>query len=381
MTPLKRTLLAGGAGLLTLAALAPAVQAAPAPGWRIANVTALPAGNDAYMNDVTATSAKGGWAVGSTRPAGRGNLGMLLKRWNGSTWTEVKVPAGLAPTPHAELWRVASSAWNDVWAFGVAKKGVNADSGVAFGVHWDGAEWSRKIFPAMQRPDQAASIGPHGQVLLIGRAGCASWWCKPYAQRFDGKTWKAFPIPSGIGDIHARSGKDIWATVNLADGRKTPVEKATLAHWNGRKWSTIPRPKLSSTAKKIWSFTSVYGTSGKSAWVSVAPSNLVDGGMPGAYLGHWDGRKWRLTKINSKDHLRKIESDGAGGLWARSWDDYLVHYSGGKVTARIKAPRGSGTRAEVVSLVRIPGTRSLWAAGTVRSKQNWDTGVIWKYGA
>src|SRR5262245_41287117 len=112
MTPLNRTLLAGGAGLLALAALAPAVQAAPAPGWRIANVTALPEGYDAYVNDVTATSSKGAWAVGYSRQFGD-QMGMLLRRWNGSKWTEVKVPAGLAPGSSAELWRVAASAWND----------------------------------------------------------------------------------------------------------------------------------------------------------------------------------------------------------------------------------------------------------------------------
>lgn len=306
---------------------------------------------------------------------------MVLKRWNGSTWTEVKVPAGLAPAPNAQLTNVAASAWNDVWAFGFAAKSKDASEGVVFGVRWDGTKWTRKIFPQMKRSGQAVSLGPHGQVLLIGRASCAAWYCKPYAQRFDGKTWKAFPIPAGIGSVHARSAKDIWATVNLADGRKTPVEQGTLAHWNGRKWYTVPRPKLNLTAKKIWSFTGVYGTSGKSAWVSIAPSNSVDGGMPGAYLGHWDGKKWRLVKINSKDNLREIASDGASGLWARSWDDYLVHYSGGKVTARIKAPRGSGSGTDVVSLVRIPGTRSMWAAGSVRNKDNWQTGVIWKYGA
>ncbi|MBO2454589.1 hypothetical protein J4573_46405 [Actinomadura barringtoniae] len=379
MTPLNRTLLAGGVGLLALAALAPAVQAAPAPGWRIANSTALPEGYNAYMNDVTATSAKAGWAVGYSQEVGEPS-GMLLKRWNGSRWTEVKVPAGLAPRPSAELWRVAASAWNNVWAFGIASKDEH-DTGVAFGVHWDGAKWTRKIFPKMQGISQAASIGPRGQVLLIGHGECKRWWCKPYAQSFDGKNWKAFPVPAGIGEIHARSAKDIWATVNLADGRKTPAPKNTLAHWDGRKWRTIPQPKLGLTAKRIWVFSDIYGTSSKSAWVSVASFNMVDGYMPGAYLGHWDGKKWRTAKVNSKDCLRQIATDGHGGLWARSWDDYLVHYSRGKVTARIRAPRGSGEWPNVVSLAHVPGTSSMWATGNARNKGVWDTGVIWKYGA
>jgi hypothetical protein len=382
MTPLNRTLLAGGAGLLALTALAPAVQAAPAPGWRVGNVTQLPEGFDAYMNDVTATSAKGGWAVGYSRLSGSGHQGMLLKRWNGRTWTDVKIPAGLAPTAHAELWRVASSAWNNVWVFGIAKKKPRAETGFAFGLHWDGKKWTRKVFPEMERPEQAASIGSNGQVLLIGRAGCTAWFCKPIAHRFDGKSWKKFPVPKGIGDLHARSGKDIWATVNLADGRKTPVAKNTLGHWDGRRWRTVRMPKLASTAKRIWYFTDVYGTSAKSAWVSIGSFSPADGYMPGAYLGHWNGKKWRIVKFNSKDALREIAGDGHGGLWARSWDDYLVHYSGGKVTARVRAPRPKGgVGATLVSLVRIPGTRSMWAAGSLRTRESWDIGVIWKYGA
>ncbi|MFI0451063.1 hypothetical protein [Actinomadura sp. 6N118] len=87
--------------------------------------------------------------------------------------------------------------------------------------------------------------------------------------------------------------------------------------------------------------------------------------------------------VNAKDSLRHIESDGGSGFWAQSWDAVLLHYVGGKVTARIKAP-GTGTGAgegQVSSLLRIPGTRSLWATGAVRNRENWDTGVIWKYGA
>ncbi|KAB2341261.1 hypothetical protein [Actinomadura rudentiformis] len=379
MTFLKRSLFTGAAGALALAAMAPAVQAAPAPGWRVSNVTTVPTAGDARLYDAAATGSKGAWAAGTLR-RGLGKYEMLLKRWNGKTWTQVTVPASLAPRANARLTNVASGAPNNVWAFGVATHRPAQDEGVVFGVHWNGVKWSRKVFPAQVKSiSQVASIGPRGQVLFIGRGACAAWTCKPIAQRFDGKAWKAFRVPAGIGVAHVRSAKDIWATVNLANGRKTPLTKNTLAHWNGKKWRYIPRPKLTSTGKRIWQFTDIHARNSKSVWVSVAGSSLAEGHLPGAYLGRWDGKRWKFVKVNGKDSLHHIESDGGSGFWAQSWDAVLLHYVGGKVTARIKAPgAGEGT---ISSLLRIPGTRSLWATGTVRNRENWDTGVIWKYGA
>ncbi|GAA2603691.1 hypothetical protein SMC26_03755 [Actinomadura fulvescens] len=379
MTPLKRSLFAGAAGALAIASMAPAVQAAPAPGWRVSNVTSVPDGGDAAVTDVAATSAKGAWAAGYVRAPYR--YEMLLKRWDGRAWTRVAVPASLAPRANAKLTTVAASAWNNVWAFGVATHRTTEDEGVVFGVHWNGAKWTRKIFPShVKRIGQAASIGKNGQVLVVGRGACAGWTCKPIGQRFDGKAWKPFSVPASVGVLHVRSAKDIWATVNLANARKTPLAKNTLAHWNGRKWRYVPRPKLTSTGKRIWHFSDIHARSGKSVWVSVTASNLADGYLPGAYLGRWDGKRWKFVKVNAKDSLRDIESDGGSGFWARSWDAMLLHYVGGKVTARLKAP-GAGTGHQVGSLLRIPGTRSLWAAGTIRNKDNWETGVIWKYGS
>ncbi|MFG2005763.1 hypothetical protein ACGFNU_42105 [Spirillospora sp. NPDC048911] len=47
---------------------------------------------------------------------------------------------------------------------------------------------------------------------------------------------------------------------------------------------------------------------------------------------HWNGAKW-----SRKDNLRHLESDGGSGFWAQSWEDVLLHYVGGKVTARVRS--------------------------------------------
>jgi hypothetical protein len=80
--------------------------ASPSPGG--------PGGFDA-LNGVTAISARGAWAVGSTMTSTAGGGKTLILHWAGSAWTTVPAPS---PDAFSELSAVAAASADDVWGVG-----------------------------------------------------------------------------------------------------------------------------------------------------------------------------------------------------------------------------------------------------------------------
>jgi hypothetical protein len=103
----------------------------------------------------------------------------------------------------------------------------------------------------------------------------------------------------------------------------------------------------------------------------------------GLLLEHWNGHRWTVTQLTKDSGLAGPVSDGHGGFWFASGRGralLFVHVNHGKITSSV-VPRGHGEYAQVDALANIPGTRSVWAAGSLppHAGHSW-TGVILKYG-
>src|ERR1700722_14595683 len=189
------------AAVAAVASGAGAAQAAPAPGWRIAALyPEHPRGGGSG-----APSANNAWTLENcTRPCRTGHDGVTLRHWNGKQWQVVNpVPAHEADAYAIGQLEIAPGATSTPWAFYSYK--TYTQTAVA---HWTGKSWSAPTVLAKNAYIEA-SVAPRSSAVW-GFGGIASTG-KPYAVRYNGKSWSQAPAPSiDVIDASAASPTDIW---------------------------------------------------------------------------------------------------------------------------------------------------------------------------
>jgi hypothetical protein len=114
----------------------------------------------------------------------------------------------------------------------------------------------------------------------------------------------------------------------------------------------------------------------------------------------FNGKAWAVVKVPAAliphhgghppagDLLGPIASDGAGGLWLYAGKSsskfpfirpFFVHYHAGTWTTAA-SPTSSLGFLEVSAIAHIPGTRSLWAVGSISKGEGFVGGAIIKFG-
>jgi hypothetical protein len=186
----------------------------------------------------------------------------------------------------------------------------------------------------------------------------------------------------------AVSATDIWA---LGPSAAT-VDKATqviaAAHWDGSSWHTVALPKLTPVDGQPWVPDSIAALSADQAWVeeTVAVNPGSGTGPAGVTLLHWNGTTWTVAAQDLKHHASPgLTPDGHGGFWLTDSSasrpvTYIVHYAGGTWSRRL-APTESGYTNQVGNLALIPGTTSVWGAGSLTATSTGATAAdIIKHG-
>jgi hypothetical protein len=153
-------------------------------------------------------------------------------------------------------------------------------------------------------------------------------------------------------------------------------------HFNGRKWRVIRLPaKLLPPGRTVLPG-QLLARSRKSVWGTVY---AAAGGSRGpVILLHWNGRRWRRAggQRPAGSLTGPIAPDGHGGLWLAAQrpagTSFLAHYRRGRwVQAAVP-----GRPVTVTALAQVPGTRTLWAAGTGSPQAGSRGGaVILRYGS
>jgi hypothetical protein len=205
----------------------------------------LPSGaTSGTLGGVTSRSATSAWAVGtagySTSPFSR----TLIMRWNGASWSTVSSPSPDSTTNL--LNAVDATGPNDAWAvgnFGNDGYGGTAD-GMVF--RWNGSTWTNMALPAFDgnlrrlRLDDVVALASN-DVWVVG-AGF-SWQTfnrVPYFLHWNGSSWQQGTLPSApTGEF--RSVTALSPTKVYAAGQKG-TGQTLVAKWNGSTWSTEPTP-------------------------------------------------------------------------------------------------------------------------------------------
>ena len=371
---------AGGAVTASAAAAAPAA----APGWRI--TAAYP--EDSAVDLIVAASAGNAWAAEQcTRPCHTGHDGSTLRHWNGRQWQIVNpVPAHEDAAAGVGQLALAPGAKSEPWTF-YSYKTFN-QTAIA---HWTGTAWTAPtVLP------KGVSIGwtvaPSASAVWgLGRTGAG----KPYAIRYNGKTWSQAPAPDlYVLGASAAAANDIWV-IGIKPGAPKSAWPMVVSHWNGTNWDTSVLPSVPVPGKYKAEPLSIVAGGADDAW-ALGYIPAPDGSIvpnAGMVLYHWNGARWSAVKFPyAESQAFSISPDGHAGIWL--WDevdpghhDYLVHDSSSGHWSEVKMPRPSvAFSGQVYEFTPIPGTSSLWAAGIasvpipIGANPGGTEGLILKYG-
>ena len=376
--------------VLVIGAGAPAVSAARiagarTPGWRAAQYFGQC--TSAGVQSVTATGPAAGWATGQAWRFQCDQPGLLIARWDGRAWQDLRPPAAFGVTPRGESigHAVAALSPSYSWTF-VNRTSFPHPAVESFALLWRNGRW-RTFRLADGATFFSAVAFSRSDAWAFGAIETDVYFPtdrSPYAVRYNGKRWRSVPIPVLPMGTAAPSPRNIWAVGPVPNGSQLPPYY--LAHWNGRRWrtATLPFPQ---DGTGTYSSASVVSDGSGGAWVAARTQDEYARG-DGALL-HWAGGTWHEAHVPfTTVGLGPLSRDGHGGLWVASYRaaqctacDYLEmgHYRAGHWALSRLRVHG----ATVTAIRLIPGTTSVWAAasGALSSDGQSDTtGVIFKFG-
>jgi hypothetical protein len=345
-------ILAVGAGWLPAAAGSPAWAsgAASRPGWHIAQ--RYPAADGVWVNQVTASGPRNAWAnwQACVSTCSGSDLLTYTQRWDGSAWRDIPVPSGLAADARSVI-AIGSDSPSDAWLF-TTKRVV---------LRWDGHRLTAKPIPSwvirLSRDGEyhasASVFGPDN--VWVFSAG--------HAARYQHRHWTMAKLPVVPFEVSAISAADIWLlAAPPSSGRQAA---RVLAHWNGRRWTTIKVPGARVPPNSTESVGDLAADNRGTVWLT---RNIITGTQVGRtlYLLRWASGRWhRITFRKPTSIVDGLVPDGHGGVWLTDngpryrW--YLDHYNARKWT-RDLVPVVQGTSLlDVISLTWVPGTRSVFA--------------------
>jgi hypothetical protein len=347
-----------------LASGVPGVRAQASPGWRIVatvgSITRVEV--PGWFTATSATDAFSSWNCTDCSGATRDEN--FVERWNGRNWRPITaLPVALNLGPPSVISLSASSASN-LWAVSsLGKVGI-----------WNGRSWSvRRLPPWVLRPTGSGDPLAQAVVFSPGNAWIfsASAVSEPtLAAHYYHGAWHKVFLPAAPEEISAVAPNDIWA---LGFPARQPGWVGM--HWNGSAWRTLTLPPV--TAPRDSTFYAMTATGPDSVWLprEITASNHTTR----VALLHWTGRWHVITVPFPNAGFGNIAQDGAGGLWIKAdTGNYLYHYGHGRWT-RQAVPAKPGLTTFVGELTWIPGTRSLWATGTLGAADA-AFGAILKYG-
>jgi hypothetical protein len=340
--------LAFGAFSLALVAVTPAItaHAAPNPGWRV--VYSHHYGSTGAFStfwSASATGTRNAWAVGGETSNGAPGSGRpFAVRWRAGRWRTSQLPRGLT----SYLFAVSADSASDAWA-------VSGQGGYV--LHWNGSSWSvAKRFPesGLTRQITGVTAFQPSDVWVFGGSGAfpgvGTW-------HLHGKRWTKVTGNGGnIAWASALSRSDMWAVGGINAGQDA------IMHYSGGKW-------LHATGKALkgLQFAGIVALSKGNVWAAA-----------GSFLVHRTRAGWVRVHLPWAVEPSRLSSDGHGGIWATASSGkktWLVHRTASGRWSRFALPGGSFA----AGLSLIPGTRSLWATGSL-AQQAGSKAAIWAFG-
>jgi hypothetical protein len=321
------------------------------------------------LDGVVAVKGGTAWVSGGH---GTPNLAPLLLRRVGAKWITVLRPG----IRFATVWATSLSGTSDTNVWTSIANSASVD-------HWNGSSWTRSTFGAQAtvRVGGVVAVGLHKAWVFTHDFNAStetSWF-------FNGSAFLDTPFPltidtcGEVNNVSSSSPSNVWGwAIN-------PVTHSWKAvHFNGTTWTVVPIPPKLLGPNGCPA--QILAKSAKSVWGTVSGENGLAGPMD---LLHWDGKAWHRAggRRPAGDLVGPIAPDGHGGLWLYAarhkvtfpfFFPFFVHYGGG-VWKTYPAPTSPAGPVSIAAIALIPGTRSLWGAGSIVGVSSSKGGVIVKF--
>jgi hypothetical protein len=345
-----RTTIVAATASVALIVTGGAAQAASSPHWQVSyrSVSAVPDG----LSGVTAPGKRDAWAVGVTRYR-NGTTRPLVLHWNGSAWRTQAMPASFRPA-FAE-----SSSPDDVWIFG--QTGPIGQEALV----WDGSTWT--TVPLPQFSSGPFTVLSRSDVWADGEGSCTPTVRTTAVWHWNGAAWASVQVPGLVQDI-AGAGSHAWLLTLTGLRRLStgdPTGSPVIYRATG---STLAR--VTAPGRRIWDAPQLAASPGGQLWIQGSPGYNRNVTL----LFHWTGRAWTSAKVPAAVSSQPLivedplTYDGHDGVWMGAF----AHWTGTKWlnTFQIASMPGSDGFA-LEDIAAIPGSASIWAAGSVgRSPSN-----------
>ncbi len=347
--------LVGASACAAALALSPAMsaQAASSPGWRV--VFSHHYGGALIGSGYLAVASPGrtaGWAVGGAGGNGNPATGRpTAARWQHGSWRAIGLPSGLA----GWLGAVSADSAKDAWAVSIF---------TGYVLHWNGTKWAvARKFPVHGLPNEltgVTALSPSNVWVFGGPGadpGLGTW-------HFNGHSWQHVTSSPGDGieTASALSATNMWAIGSAS------APQDSIAHFTGR-WNTVRATALSGLQ-----FSAITAVSRHDVWaVGTVQTNSFR-----PRLVHLTSRGWSRVRVPWLVDPISMAPDGRGGIW-------ITADNSSGLWALHRLATGSWSRIKIEStpvllrIALIPGTTSLWGAGSVRSKPVANA-AVWAHG-
>lgn len=252
-----------------------------------ANYPQGPFGSTNRLTGISAISANDIWAVGTqatkTNVPQSGNsfffmeAAPLVEHWDGTSWTEKKLPDSLQKEGFSPS-NIHALATNDVWSF-------NTGSSFAF----TGPITIKRFLPGTPPPGSINSLPIAGTPIAINTQSLAS----PHILHWNGENWSEMQLSSDLSkhtdlqDVAVIADNDIWAVGMHTDPKaKQDDDTNVIYHWDGSAWKSVsgaPGVDTKSILENI---------------AVIAPNNLWLMGRTSKnqpLMEHWDGKTWQVV--------------------------------------------------------------------------------------
>ncbi len=340
------------AAALALSSATPA-QAASSPGWRVVfshHYSGAQIGSG-YLA-VASPGRTAGWAVGGAGGNGNPATGRPAgARWQHGSWRAIRLPSGLS----GWLGAVSADSVKDAWAVSIF---------TGYVLHWNGTKWAvARRFPEHGLPSEltgVTALSPSNVWVFGGPGadpGLGTW-------HFTGHSWHQVTSGPGVGIVTASalSATNIWAIGSSS------APQDSIVHFTG-KWQSVRAKALSGLQ-----FTAIAAVSKHDVWaVGTVQTNSF---LP--RLVHLTSRGWSRVRVPWLVDPIGLAPDGRGGIWITAQNSsgmWALHRSATGSWSRIKMK----SSAVLLRIALIPGTTSLWGAGSVVSNSVANA-AVWAHG-
>lgn len=219
-----------------------------------------------------------------------GSQGYLpyVLHWDGSTWTQVTLPAPYAGSGGTVAEIVGTA--TDLWFLGDALM-TGASGSQSLAVHYDGTNFTQYSVPFPVGLSVGGEIGGGAYVASNdvwavggpGGIGGAGLTATPYVRRWTGTAWTVVTAPSGgtghiLSDVAAASPADVWACGGVVTSASS-TQQPFFLRWNGSVWAVAPAA----------------GTGSGLNIEATANGEIMTTGLGGAWV--FSGSSWNLEAI------------------------------------------------------------------------------------